>query len=146
MSHPTNTQFAIGVHLLSLLATDPGQLHSSDEMAVSVVSNPVHIRRVLGRLRAAGIVASRPGPHGGWGLLRDPVSVRLGEIWRAVEALDHVVGLHAPDPACPIGCRVREALVAVDRRAVDAFMAELDSTTVADVLAAADGVRARAAS
>ena len=72
-------------------------------MASSVGSNPVHIRRVLGRLRAAGLVASRPGPHGGWLLLRSPEETTLADVWRVVNGDDPVLGVHEADPNCPIG-------------------------------------------
>jgi Rrf2 family protein len=144
MARPTNTQFAVAVHLLTLLAYLPDELQSSEEMAVSAGSNPVHIRRVLGRLRSAGLVESRPGPHGGWRLRRDPAQVRLGEIWRAVDGAEHVLGLHGANPECPVGRQVQHALVDLDGRAAAALVAELDRTTVADVMASAHEPRAAA--
>lgn len=135
MSNPTNTQFAIGVHVLTLLASTPDGLQSSEEMADSVGSNPVHIRRVLGRLRRAGLVESRPGPHGGWRALKEPAKVRLGDVWRAVDEGGQVLGVHAANPDCPVGREIQGELLSLDRRAAAALLAELDRETVADVLA-----------
>ena len=59
MSRPANTQFAVAVHVLTMLAGLPRELQTSEVMAASVGSNPVHIRRVLARLRKAG--SSRRG-------------------------------------------------------------------------------------
>jgi Rrf2 family protein len=138
MARPTNTQFAVAVHALTLLASTPDRLQSSEEMALSVGANPVHMRRVLGRLRTLGIVDSRPGPNGGWRLRRDPATLRLGDIWRAVDGDGHILGLHEANPDCSVGRQVQSVLRSIDRSASDAFIAELDRTTIAHVIATAE--------
>lgn len=142
MSRPTNTQFAVGVHVLTLLANEPGEPQSSETMAASANANPVYVRRVLGRLRAAGLVQSRPGVRGGWQLRRDPGEISLGDVWRAIQGDDPILGLHETNPSCPVGRDVQRALTGIDRRAASAVEAELDRTTVSDVLAGAAGEQA----
>ena len=137
MSGPANTQFAVAVHVLTMLAGLPRELQSSEVMAASVGSNPVHIRRVLARLREAGVVASRPGPHGGWQLLRSPEDTTLADVWRVINGDDPVLGVHAADPNCEVGQRIQANLEAVDRRALAAVEAELESTTLAELAAQA---------
>jgi Rrf2 family protein len=138
MPHPTNTQFAVAVHALTLLAYQPDAAQSSEQIAASVGANPVHVRRVLGRLRTAGLVDSRPGPNGGWTLRLDPAEVRLGDIWRAVGSSDHMLGLHAANPDCPVGREVQARLRSIDRHAADVLAAELDRVTIADVFDASE--------
>jgi Rrf2 family protein len=139
VSDLTSTRFAVGVHLLTLLSNAPeGMTTSSEEMAGSVGSNPVHVRRVLGRLREAGLVTSRPGVGGGWRLARTPSAITLGDVWRAVRAEDgHLLGLHAANPACEIGREIHWVLGDIDRDAVRALEAELDGTTIEQVTARA---------
>lgn len=144
MPHPANTQFAVAVHALTLLAYEPEGPQSSEQMAASIGANPVHVRRVLGRLRAVGLVDSRPGPHGGWSLRRNPATIQLGEIWRTVSGGGHILGLHAANPDCPVGREVQATLRSIDRHATDALAAELDRTTVADVIAATERPHAAA--
>jgi Rrf2 family protein len=146
MSRPTNTQFALAVHVLTMLAGLPRELQSSEQMAASAGSNPVHIRRVLGRLRNAGMVSSRPGPHGGWRLLRSPAQTTLADVWRAMNGGDPVLGLHDASPDCEVGQRIQTSLEAIDRRTLAAIEAELAGTTLADLAAAADLSAAAAAS
>src|SRR5918996_3896041 len=110
MSRPTNTQFAIAVHVMTMLAALPRELQSSDVMAASVGSNPVHIRRVLGRLREAGFVASRPGPHGGWRPLRPPPETTLADVWRVMNGEDPVLGVHEAAPNCVVGQQIQADL------------------------------------
>jgi Rrf2 family protein len=134
MARPTNTQFALAVHVLVLLGVDPDARQSSEQLAGSAGSNPVHVRRVLGRLRRAGLVRSRPGPHGGWLVTRPACDTTLADVWRAVNGDDPVLGLHSASPDCTVGQRIQDALVGVDRRAAAALAAELERTTLGDLV------------
>ncbi len=133
MTGPANTQFAIGVHTLGLLAGHFGRALSSETLARSANSNPVHVRRVLGALGRAGLVSSRSGPHGGWQLAADPGTITLADVWTAVHGDAPVLGLHGANPNCAVGCRVQQELVAVDRQAAEAVRAQLERTTVAEL-------------
>jgi Rrf2 family protein len=139
VAKPTNTQFAVAVHLLTLLADAPDQVLDSAGLAVSPATNPVRVRQILGHLRQHGLVHSQAGAHGGWSLARRPEEIDLAQVWTAVHGDDPVLGVHLPDPNCPVGRRVQRNLEAVDRRALQAILVELEGTTVADVL---DEVRA----
>jgi Rrf2 family protein len=134
VSGPTNTQFAVAVHALTMLANLSAEPLSSERISGSVGSNPVYVRRVLGQLREAGVVASRPGVNGGWELLADPAAVRLGDVWRVIHADAPVLGVHAT-PDCPVGQEITRTLADIDRRAARALEAELDDVTIADVMA-----------
>jgi Rrf2 family protein len=136
MPYSTNTQFAVGVHMLTLLADRGPELLSSADMAASADANAVYVRRVLGRLREAGIVSSRPGVGGGWGLVRDPADVTLGDVWRAIQADDRLLGLHQVNPRCEVGQAIQRHLAAIDRRASAAVQSELDRITVSEMLPA----------
>ena len=63
-----NSRFAVAIHTLVLLAAKVGKPTSSDYIAGSVGTNPVLIRRLMGDLRAAGIVGSRAGATGGFSM------------------------------------------------------------------------------
>ncbi|MFD5428233.1 Rrf2 family transcriptional regulator [Streptomyces sp. NPDC127084] len=134
MARSTNTQFAVAVHVLTYLAGAAGRPVSSGELSESTKVNPVHVRRVLGPLRNAGLVRSRPGVHGGWELATDARDITLAEIWRLLQGADPVLGLHGPDPACATGRTVQNALTALDRTIADAITTQLEDVTVHDVL------------
>jgi Rrf2 family protein len=141
MAGPGNTQFALAAHMLTLLAGG-AQTQSSEEMAGSAGSNAVHVRRVLGRLRAAGLVDSKPGVGGGWQLLVDPETTTLADVWRAMRGDDaSVLAIHEANPDCEVGQSVQAALHAIDRRAADAVEAELAGTTIAALVRAPVGSR-----
>jgi Rrf2 family protein len=137
MARPTNTRFAVAVHALTLLADAAPASMSSEEMAGSARSNPVYVRRVLGVLRTAGLVASRPGVGGGWHLLADPATTTLADVWRAIYGGDPLLGLHETAPDCRVGRAIQAELARIDRRAAQAVEAELEGTTVAQLVARA---------
>jgi Rrf2 family protein len=134
MPGPANTQFSVAVHLLTLLAGQPGTLVDSATLAVSPATNPVHVRRILGRLRTVGLVRSQPGTRGGWALARPAGEIDLAQVWDAVNGDDPVLGVHIPDPDCPVGRQVQQRLLDLDRRAAQVMIAELARSTIADVL------------
>jgi Rrf2 family protein len=121
--------------VLTLLAALPDELQTSEVMAGSAGSNPVHLRRVLGRLRDAGLVVSRPGTRGGWQLVRPAATTTLDEVWCAVYGDGAVLGLHEAAPDCAAGQRIQRSLADIDRRAARAIEAELATTTLADLAA-----------
>ena len=139
MSGPANTQFGIGVHMVTLLAAAGGRPRTSELLAGSAGSNPVHVRRVLGRLRDAGLVVSRPGPSGGWQLAADPATTSLADVWRSVHGDAGILGLHEANPACTVGRRIQDSLEQIDRDATRAVERDLAGTTLADL---ARGTRA----
>ena len=109
----------------------------SQALSWSPSTNAVHVRRILGQLREKGLVRSQLGAHGGWQLARTPEQINLGEVWLAVNADDPVLGLHMPDPSCPVGEIVSSNLQALDRRALNVLVDELSRVTISDVQAGA---------
>lgn len=132
---PTNTQFSIAVHMLTLLGAEPDARQSSETLAASAGASPVHVRRVLGGLRRAGLVTSRNGPHGGWQVATPVCDIPLDVVWHAVHGDDPVLGLHDAHPDCAVGQGIQTALAELDRRAAHALTAELGRTTIGDLVA-----------
>ncbi|WP_329141613.1 Rrf2 family transcriptional regulator [Streptomyces sp. NBC_00670] len=140
MARSTNTQFAVAVHVLTYLAgVTEGHAVSSEELSKSANVNPVYVRRVLGPLREAALVRSRPGVRGGWELAADPSVITLEQVWSLLQGADPVLGLHGPDPDCATGRHVQRSLTALDRTVADAVAATLRRFTVRDVLTGALG-------
>jgi Rrf2 family protein len=138
MAAPTNTRFAVAVHVLTYLSSCAAAGRttpvSSEELAASTAVNPVHVRKVLGPLRTAGLVRSRPGAHGGWELDADPGGVNLAQVWQVLQGDDPVLGIHGPNPACPVGVSIQGVLTDLDRRVAKAVLAELEGISLSDIL------------
>lgn len=131
----TNQQFAVSIHILTLLSAMPEQSLTSGQIAESVNTNPVVIRRVMGLLRKDGLVESRPGTSGGWKLSRAPGEIHLCSVYDAI-IHDALLGMHAhPNAGCPIGANIQPALGQIFNQAEKAMHDSLSKFTVADVLA-----------
>src|SRR5262245_20492413 len=81
----TNVRFPVAVHILTSLAHSPKEWLSSPMLAESVGTNPVVIRRLVGRLQRAGLVEAHAGKLGGVELARRPETITLLDVYRAVE-------------------------------------------------------------
>lgn len=106
-----NSQFAIAVHVLALLAKSGEENVKSDCVAKSVNTNPVVIRRLLCSLNQAKLVVSQTGGMGGTRLARSAEEIRLNEVYRAVSS-GEVFALHrrAPSQSCLIGKNIQAVL------------------------------------
>ena len=131
----TNTRFAVAVHVLTLLAQQGGEPVTSEYVAGSVNTNPSLVRRLLGALARAGLTTSQLGAGGGALLARPAGEITLRDVWRAVDE-GELFALHRerPNPQCPVGRNIQAALTAHFDAATRALEAELDRTTIADVL------------
>lgn len=91
-----------------------------------------YLEAILSTLRRAGLVRSTRGAQGGYSLARDPSSIVLGQVIRAVDGpLAEVRGLRPEETSYEgVAQHLPEVWVAV--RA--ALRAVLDETTLADVL------------
>jgi Rrf2 family protein len=135
-----SVRFAVAVHVLVLLALERDG-RTSSFVAGSVNTNPVVVRRILGRLHRAGLVQGHAGPGGGFTLMKDPRRISLADIYRAVESQPLIARHRGPNPACPVGKNVGRVLEGMSRRAERAMLASLAGLTLARVVG---GVRARA--
>lgn len=130
-----NSRFTVGIHILTLLAHGDGETMTSEYIAGSVNTNPVVIRRLLSLLRDAKLVTSQGGPGGGWQLTRPPRGITLRDIYLAMEE-STIFPMHTnpPNPRCPVGGTIQEALSGHFDEVRLALEQQLAKTTVADLL------------
>ena len=80
-----NSRLSLALHTLAHMAADPDRKRTSADIAAHAGTNPVVVRRVLGRLREAGLLISEKGHSGGWRLARAPELISLADIYVALE-------------------------------------------------------------
>ena len=129
-----NSRFAVAVHALSVIAYHADERHSSREIAGSISTNPVVIRRLLAQLARAGIVESTHGAKGGFKLARPAARVTLHEIYQAVEEGALFAVREKSNEKCPVACRMKSILNGVFERVEAKVLPELKRTTLADVV------------
>lgn len=130
-----NTRFPVAVHMLALIELNKTQPSTSELMALSVGTNPVVIRQLMSTLKRAGLIETQsgvPGCH----LAKPAEWITLRDIYRAVQKKSDasLFDFHAnPNPQCPIGRNIREALDAPLWDAQTALEQALETYTLKDV-------------
>jgi Rrf2 family protein len=133
---PTSTRFAVAAHALTALAVSGGKPLRSEDLAFSANTGAVVIRGLLSRLNEAGLTRSQLGAGGGALLARPPETIRLLDVYKAVEDTE-LFSLHRTPPckSCAVGGNILEALQPTLDRARQALEDELAKTTIADIAA-----------
>jgi DNA-binding IscR family transcriptional regulator len=128
----TSNRFAVAVHILTLLETNKAARLTSDYIAGSVNTNPVVIRRIIGLLNKAGLVATSAGVAGAV-LTRPASEITLLDIYHAVHnnGQDELFAIHEkPNPACPVGRNIQSSLEAAFNEAQQAMENKLANITL----------------
>ncbi|HJE45843.1 Rrf2 family transcriptional regulator [Levilactobacillus namurensis] len=122
------------VHILAYVEIYRDGDLSSQAIAASVESNPALVRRLMGALRQAGLLATQRGsaqPH----LLRDPATISLLDIYRAVEPDGDL--LHVDDrtnPQCIVGGNIQETLRGAYQQVQRAAENQMAQITLAELI------------
>lgn len=126
-----SSRSAIAIHALMKLARSTEYPLTSTEIADSLRSNPVLVRRILGSLREAGLVSSTEGRGGGWTLARASRDITLYDTYAAVE-VGPILSRHPhpPSPQCEVGRHIEALLEAEFRDAERGLEQRLGRTTI----------------
>ncbi|MEU6114104.1 Rrf2 family transcriptional regulator [Streptomyces sp. NPDC047117] len=133
-----NSRLTVAAHALTWIELHhrrEGGIATSERIAGSVNTNPVVIRRLLGRMRDAGLVHSRRGAEAGWVLARPLEDMTLRDVYEAIEPTP-LFAVHRSEPNldCPIGSGIRPVMRLAYARVEEAVRTELECITLADVL------------
>ncbi|GLU52233.1 RrF2 family transcriptional regulator [Dyadobacter frigoris] len=131
----SNGRFAISVHILTLLASEPEQYCSSEYLSGSININPVLVRKELVNLRNHGLVISKEGKTGGSTLAKSAGLIAMSDIYDAVREKQFLgKSINEPNPACTIGRQINQHLDDLYRESERALMQSLDKMTLAEFL------------
>jgi len=127
-----HTDFAL--RMLMLLAMEPEELHTIEEIARRYDISRNHLMKVTQTLVQAGFLDSLRGRGGGLRLARPASKIVIGDVVRAtedgfdlVECFDRSQNRCLITPACGLRGPLEEALLA--------FLTVLDSYSLADLVA-----------
>ncbi len=129
MQLTTFSDFAFRVLMYVEAADD--RLVTIEEIAVSYGVSRAHLMKVVNALTRAGYLEAVRGRSGGLKLGKPAETIRLGEVLRVTEPDFALVECYRTGSQCVVKgcCRLPTIL----RRALDAFLAELDSHSLADL-------------
>jgi Rrf2 family nitric oxide-sensitive transcriptional repressor len=123
-----------GLRVLMRLADDPAASLTTEALARELALSRHHLQKVVQALARAGWVATRRGAGGGFTLAVEPAALSVGAVVRRLEEPQPLVECFRADGgACRLTprCALRHRLA----RAREAFLADLDRTSLADCLA-----------
>ncbi|MBQ7218569.1 MAG: Rrf2 family transcriptional regulator, partial [Ruminococcus sp.] len=109
---------------------------SSEQIAVSVGTNPSYIRKIAGLLKSANIIDSRQGKSG-FVLTVPPEELTLWRVFCAVEETEqiHLFDIHRnPNDECIVGRHIRPTLTHMFSGIEATAQRELKATTLRDCM------------
>lgn len=129
-----NSRFAVSVHILTYLTYRRDAAVPSAEIASSVDTNPVVIRRLLAALLKSKLVTAQKGASGGFTLAKAPEKISLRDIYRAVDPIPDCGLRHfSPNHDCPVGAKISAILSGAFAQAQSAMETELARTSIAEI-------------
>jgi Rrf2 family protein len=130
-----NSRMASAVHIMSFVAYAGDEGTTSEVVAKSLQTNPVVVRKILKLLEREGLVALRPGRHGGVSLQRPASRITLGDIYKAVESETGVFAMRDQvHKGCAVAGAMKQRLGPIFSAANDAVERALSKTSLTELI------------
>jgi len=129
-----NSRYTVALHILTALTIRQEYAITSEQIADSVNTNPVVIRRLLATLRQAGLVSSQSGVGGGITLNQPAENITLLDVYRLFQD-DVLFPMHTnpPNATCTCGANIQTVLGSIYDEAEKNMESVLAGKTVADL-------------
>lgn len=132
-----SSRFTLAIHIFACIATfQDSQKITSDFLAGSTNVNPVMIRKILGQLKAAGLVKVARG-SGGASIAKPLQEISFLDIYEAVACVEHGELFHFhenPNADCPVGRNIHMILDGRLQQVQRAMEEKMASIHLADVM------------
>ncbi|ETY75488.1 Rrf2 family transcriptional regulator [Lactiplantibacillus fabifermentans] len=129
-----STRFSDSIHLLAFIEIYADAKLTSDLIASSIETSPVVVRRLMGKLRQAGLIATTPGTA--QPTLAKPLSqISLLAVFYAVEGDKPLFAVDPKtNPDCIVGGNIQNVLGQYYQDAQTAAEARLAKTSMQDIV------------
>ena len=131
-----SSRFTLAVHIFACIDVFKNDYKiTSDFLAGSTNVNPVIVRKILGQLKAAGLVEVARG-SGGASIPKPLNEISFLDIYNAVECVENGELFHFhenPNIDCPVGRNIHAVLDDKLMRVQKAMETELSSITLEDI-------------
>ncbi len=104
-----DTSFSTAIHVCVYLEKAGKRLVNSNELAASIGTNPVVVRRIVARLKEFGIIKVKVGLGGGYVLGRTASNITLWDIYLAMRK-DNPFKMRVADSDSPMSSALATAL------------------------------------
>ena len=108
-------RFSVSIHIMTVLAYHHDELLTSEQLATSIRTNAVVVRRLIAKLVEAGLVKSFKGKSGGVSLAKPAQQITLEDIYAAVFSDKALIANPPREPhkACAVSCSMGKVLEGV---------------------------------
>lgn len=128
-----NSRLSLALHTLSHMAGVPDRMWTSADIADHAGTNPVVVRRVLGKLREAGLLTSEKGHAGGWRLARKPQDISLADVYLALDERLVASDKIGEAPACSVEHALHKRVFSVLEEIEQSLVQKLGETSISEV-------------
>lgn len=128
-----NSRLSLALHTLSHMAGIPEQMRTSADIAEHSGTNPVVVRRVLGRLREAGLLTSEKGHAGGWRLARAPQEITLADVYLALDERLVASNQINDAPTCSVEHALHKRVSGVLEEIEQSLVQKLGETSISEI-------------
>jgi len=118
------------------MAGDPQKTRTSTDIAEHAGTNPVVVRRVLGKLREAGLLTSEKGHSGGWRLARKPEAITLADVYLALDERLVASAENEDTPLCSVEHALQKQISSVLEDIERSLVERLDETSISEIRSA----------
>lgn len=129
-----STKLSVSIHILCLIARQAPSPITSEGIAGSIGTNPALVRRLMGRLKKAGLIQTQT-KLGATGLAKPADEISLCEVFHAVEPQQRIFDLHTgTNRNCYVGAHIEATMGKVFDQLQDSLEKQLGNITLSDIL------------
>ena len=125
------------LRIIACLSRETALAERADTLADQTKVPRRYLNKVLKGLVEAGLIASRPGPGGGYSLVKSPSAVSILDVVNAVDPVERIrhcpLGLTSHTQLCPLHKELDKAYAATEASFASVTMEQLlksDSTVI----------------
>lgn len=127
-------EFSIAVHAIVFLNSHPGR-YNSEILARNVCTNPARIRKVMSKLKRAGLIEAKEGAVGGYSFVLDARKTTLLFVFDAINEPVVTTSWRSGDPEmeCAVASGMANVMDAIYSEMDECCRNRLNSITIYDV-------------
>ncbi|KRL27799.1 transcriptional regulator, BadM Rrf2 family [Limosilactobacillus frumenti DSM 13145] len=130
-----STRFSDSIHILAFISIYQGKIPlTSDNIANSVETSPVVVRRIMSQLKKAGLITTVHGAADPK-LAKDPANISLYDVFLAIEHDQHLFTVDdKTNPQCIVGGNIQDTLRYYYKQVETSAKAKLARISLADII------------
>lgn len=131
-----NSEFAVSVHALVFLNHHYKEIKTSEEISENICINPARARKILSKLKKAGLINTKEGSvKGGYSFTLDAAKITLLDVYQAIGKRVINISWRSGNVnmECLIASGMGDIMNEVYKKLDDACKEELSKITITDI-------------